>query len=123
MTFLEKLDLLLKRNNINKHRLSEESGIPYTTITNFYRQSYDNIKLSTFRKLCDYFGITMDSMARDDLEIEYYNPNKKDLHISKEEETLLRCYRSADDMHKELAKCAVGADKSQDGTMKGRNAG
>lgn len=123
MTFLEKLDYLIKRKDINKHKLSELSGIPYTTIVNFYKQSYDNIKLSTFKKICDCFGVTMDSMARDELEIEYYNPSKKDFHITKEEEIFLQCYRTADDMHKGLAECAVGADKSQDASLKGRNAG
>lgn len=123
MTFLEKLDYLIKRKNINKHKLSELSGIPYTTIINFYKQSYDNIKLSTFKKICDYFGVTMDSMVRDELEIEYYNPNKKDLHITREEELFLQCYRAADDMHKGLADCAVGADKAQDTAAKGFSAG
>lgn len=123
MTFLDKLDDLIKRNNLNKKRLSEKSGIPYSTIDSFYKQSYNNIKLSTFKKICDYFGVTMDSMAHDELEIEYFNPNKKDLHITKEEEIFLQCYRAADDMHKGLAECAVGADKSKDTSRNGLNAG
>lgn len=114
MKFLEKLDFLMKENGLNKHSLSQLCGIPYSTITNFYKQSYDNIKLSTFNKLCDYFGVTMDSMARDDAKIEYYNPNNKNLHITKEEEYLLKCYRAADDMHKGLAQCAVGAEEKED---------
>lgn len=113
MTFLDKLDDLMKRNNLNKKRLSEKSGIPYSTIDSFYKQSYNNIKLSTFSKLCNYFGVTMDSMARDELEIEYYTPIKKNLHITKEEEIFLQYYRAADDMHKGLAECAIGADKVQ----------
>lgn len=112
MTFLDKLDDLMKRNNLNKKRLSEKSGIPYSTIDSFYKQSYNNIKLSTIKKLCDFFGVTMDSMARDELEIEYFNPNTKDLHITEKEEFFLQCYRTADDMHKGLAECAVGADAS-----------
>ena len=112
MTFLEKLDYLMNINNLNKKRLSEQSGIPYSTIDSFYKQSYNNIKLSTFRKLCDYFGVTMDSMARDEItEIEYYNPNRKDLHITKEEELLVRCYRMVDDLDKSLAMRAVKADE------------
>ena len=113
----------MKRNNLKKKRLSEKSGIPYSTIDSFYKQSYNNIKLSTFKKLCDYFTVTMDSMARDELEIEYYNPNKKDLHITREEEAFLRYYRAADDMHKGLAECAVGADKAKEETIKQNNAG
>lgn len=123
MTFLEKLDYLIKKRDINKHKFSELSGIPYTTIINFYKQSYDNMKLSTFKKICDYFGVTMDSMARDELEIEYYNPGKKDLHITKEEEIFLQYYRTADDMHKGLAECAVGIDKSRDTEKKNLNTG
>lgn len=123
MTFLDKLDDLMKRNNLNKKRLSEKSGIPYSTIDSFYKQSYNNIKLSTFKKICDYFGVTMDSMVYDELEIEYYNPNKKNLHITREEEIFLQCYRTADDMHKGLAECAVGADKVQDTSVKELGAG
>lgn len=123
MTFLEKLDYLIKEKKINKHKLSELSGVPYTTIINFYKQSYDNIKLSTFKKICGFFDVTMDSMARDELEIEYYNPNRKNLHITKKEELFLECYRTADDMHKGLAECAVGADKVQDTAKDGLHAG
>ena len=65
----------------------------------------------------------MDSMARDELEIEYYNPNRKNLHITRDEEIFLQHYRAADDMHKGLAECAVGADKSQDAPKKDQNVG
>lgn len=124
MTFLDKLDYLMKINNLNKKRLSERSGIPYSTIDGFYKQSYSNIKLSTFRKLCDFFGVTMDSMGRDEVEeLEHYNPNQKDLHITEDEEILIKCYRSADDMHKGLAQCAVGVDEKGEPEKKGRNAG
>ena len=113
----------MEKNRLNKHKLAELSNIPYTTITNFYKQGYDNIKLSTFRKLCDYFGVTMDSMARDEvLEIEYYNPYKKNLHISKDEELLLQCYRESDSLSKELAMRAVKADEKEI-PMKNQNAG
>lgn len=114
MTFLEKLDYLMKKNNLNKKRLSDQSNIPYSTIDGFYKQSYNNIKLSTFKKLCEYFGVTMDCMARDEVsEIEYYNPKKKSLHITAEEELLIECYRSADDLDKTLALRAVKADEKE----------
>lgn len=124
MTFLDKLDILMKKNNLNKKRLSEKSGIPYSTIDSFYKQSYNNIKLSTFKKICDFFNVTMDSMARDEVdEVEYYNPQRKNLHITKEEEIFLQYYRTADDIHKGLAECAVGADKAQDAAKDGLHAG
>lgn len=125
MTFLEKLDLLMKENDIkNIKRLAEQSGIPRSTIDAFYKQGYENIKLSTFKKLCDFFGVTMDSMGRDDVSnIEYYVPGKKELHITMEEEILIKCYRAADDMHKGLAQCAVGADEKGELEKKNQNAG
>lgn len=119
MTFPEKLDLLMKSKGLNKHSLSDVTGVGYTTIDAFYKKGYKNMKLSNFRAICDYFGVTMDSMARDEVtEIEYYNPNKKELHITKDEEFFLQYYRSADDIHKSLAECAVGADKKQDAGKK-----
>ena len=115
MTFLEKLDYLMEKNNLNKKRFSDQSGIPYSTIDGFYKQSYNNIKLSTFKKLCDFFGVTMDCMARDEVsKIEYYNPKRKELHITPEEELLIKCYRTADDLDKTLALRAVKADERED---------
>lgn len=121
MTFLEKLDKLMADRDLNKKTLSEKSGIAYTTIVNWYKRGYDNMTISIFKRLCDFFCVTMDSMARNDAKIEYYNPGKKDLHITTEEEYFLKCYRAADNMHKGLAWCAVGADEKE--KMKNQNAG
>lgn len=112
MTFLEKLDYLIQKNKLNKHSLSDLSDIPYTTIMGWYKRGYDNMSISTFKKLCDFFDVTMDSMGRDDVnEIEYYNPNQKGLHITKEEEFLINCYRTSDNLDKELALRALKADE------------
>ena len=65
MGLTEKLDLLMKERNINKAELSRESGVPYTTIDGFYKKGTDNAKLSTLKKLCAYFGCTLDYLADD----------------------------------------------------------
>ncbi|MCM1225295.1 MAG: helix-turn-helix transcriptional regulator [Lachnospiraceae bacterium] len=123
MNFLEKLDFLMYKNKLNRKKLSELANIPYTTIMGWYKRSYTGMTLSTFKKICDYFGVTMDSMARDEvLEIEYYNPNKKNLHISKDEELLLQSYRESDSLGKELAMRAVKADEKET-PMRNQNAG
>lgn len=115
MNFLDKLDMLMAKNNLNKKSLANDSGIAYTTIVNWYKRGYDNMTISILKKLCDYFGVTMDSMARNEVkEIEYYNPKKKDLHITPEEELLVKCYRAADDLDKTLALRAVKADEKDD---------
>lgn len=71
MTLIEKIEYLLKENDINKRQLSVQAKIPYNTIRNFWIQGVDKMQLPTFRKLCDYFNVTMDSMAFDDRQIEY----------------------------------------------------
>lgn len=71
MTVLEKIELLMEKKNLNKRKFSIDAEIPYNTIRNFWIQGADNMHLPTFRKICDYFGVTMDSMAWDHLDIEY----------------------------------------------------
>lgn len=110
MDFLSKLDVLMSDNGLNKRRLADESGIPYTTIINWYKRGYDNMSLSNFKILCDFFNVTMDSLARDDVEeLEKCAPKQKSIHISKEEEVLVTCYREADSLDKELALRALNA--------------
>lgn len=67
MGLTEKLDLLMKERNINKAELSRVSGVPYTTIDGFYKKGSDNAKLSTLKKLCSYFGCSLDYLADDSI--------------------------------------------------------
>ena len=60
MTFTDKLDMLMDRRNLNKHSLSSETGIPYTTIDNWYKRGVESVKLSTVKIIADYFGVTLD---------------------------------------------------------------
>ena len=80
MTLLEKIDLLIKKDSLNKRQLSLKADIPYSTIDGFYKVGYENIRLPTFMKLCDFFNVTMDSMAYDDKEIEYRVDEKSDFN-------------------------------------------
>lgn len=68
MGLTDKLDLLMKEKNINKAELARESGVPYTTIDGFYKKGSDNAKLSTLKKICTYFGCTLDYLADDRVE-------------------------------------------------------
>lgn len=51
MKLTEKLDMLMKERGITKADLARESGIPYTTITSLYDKGYENVKLSTLKKI------------------------------------------------------------------------
>lgn len=67
MGLTDKLDLLMKEKNINKAELARESGIPYTTIDGFYKKGSENAKLSTLKKICAYFGCSLDYLADDNV--------------------------------------------------------
>ena len=67
MGLTDKLDILMKEKNINKAELARESGVPYTTIDGFYKKGSENAKLSTLKKLCAYFGCTLDFLADDNV--------------------------------------------------------
>lgn len=67
MNFLEKLNLLMERNNYNKNSLSKASGIPYTTIDNWYKRGYDNLQLPTVKKLCSFFHTSLDFWLKEDV--------------------------------------------------------
>lgn len=80
MNFLEKLDYLMNLKNINKSTLAKESGVPYTTIDAFYKKGYENAKISTIKKLCTYFGVTLDYLIRDDVDSLNYGKNERNVN-------------------------------------------
>lgn len=70
MNLIEKLNILMKRKNIkNISQLSKETNIPYTTLKSIFDGDVNDIRLSTSRKLCDYFKITLDDLLDDDIEL------------------------------------------------------
>lgn len=67
MNFLEKLDFLMEKYELNKRTLSQKSDIPYTTIDAWYKKGYEGLKLTTLRKLNDYFNTTLDFWVLDEV--------------------------------------------------------
>lgn len=64
--FLENLNSLMKSKNINRRTLSIESGIPYSTIDGWYKKGWNNISLSTLKKLSAYFDISIDALVNNE---------------------------------------------------------
>jgi transcriptional regulator with XRE-family HTH domain len=61
LDFLDRLEKMYKEKNIkNRKQLSEQSGIPYTTIDNLYRSGFANMQLSTLIKLASFFDCSLD---------------------------------------------------------------
>lgn len=76
MDFLEKLDHLMEINHLNKSSLSKACDIPYTTIDGWYKKGYEGLKLSTLRKLANYFGTSLDYWATEDSQDISYFPKE-----------------------------------------------
>lgn len=67
MGLTDKLDKFMEVRGINKSQLAKEADVPYTTIDGFYKKGYENIKLSTLKKLAQYMGCSIDYLADDDV--------------------------------------------------------
>jgi SOS-response transcriptional repressor LexA len=65
MKLTEKLDLLMEEKGIKRADLSRETGIPYSTLSSLYDKGYENVKLTTLRKLAEYFECSLDYIADD----------------------------------------------------------
>ena len=73
MNLIDKLKILMKKKNIkNLSQLSKEADIPYTTLKSIFDGDVNDIRLSTSRKLCDYFKITLDDLLDDNLSLKQF---------------------------------------------------
>ena len=68
MTFLDKLDMLMANQGLNKRKLSILSGVAYTTIDGFYKRGYENAQLSNLRKIAKALNTSLDFLVTDDSE-------------------------------------------------------
>ena len=83
LDLIQKLKILMNRKNIkNISQLSRDTKVPYTTLKSIFDGDVNDIRLSTSRKLCEFFHITLDELLDDDIEIDdtnYININTKGL--------------------------------------------
>lgn len=95
MKLTDKLTILIDRKGFDSTKaFAEDSKIPYTTIDGLYKKGYSNMKIFTLKALCDYFNVTLDSMAYDDREIEYRMGHKG---LSTADHNILALYHNADE--------------------------
>lgn len=101
MKLEDKIAFLRDEKNINNRQLSSLSGIPYNTVRNFWIQGVENMRLSTLKTLCSFFGVTMDSMAWDDREIEYAG-DRNTTTLSRNEQEILKMYAAISEEGKRI---------------------
>lgn len=109
MNFLEKLNYLMEINNINKNILSKESGIPYSTIDNFYKKGYEKAKLPTIQKLAKYFDTTLDYLIIDEITDVNYG-KAYGFQVSFEEMNHIQKYRALSEHGKEAVNLVLNLE-------------
>lgn len=123
MTLLDKLDRLMEKRGLNKHTLSHQSGVPYTTIVGLYERGYEHVRLSTLNKLCSFFNVPLDYLAFDKYENPSdFVPNGLVASIvceSADEEALVVTFRSLNESGRSLVlmtakTCAGNPDMQKD---------
>jgi DNA-binding XRE family transcriptional regulator len=82
MTVTDRLIDLMEKNGIkNRSELAKGAGIPYTTVVAIFDKGADNIKLSTMRKLANFFGVSLDDLADGDTQNENISDDLSDEEI------------------------------------------
>lgn len=111
MDFLEKLNNLMEKNHLNKSTLSKACNIPYTTIDGWYKKGYEGLKLTTLRKLAEYFGTSLDYWASEEI----FEDVTSELDIDNEVKQLAQQYNLLNDSDRELVKKMIDslAEKSK----------
>ncbi|WP_432353899.1 helix-turn-helix domain-containing protein [Anaerotruncus rubiinfantis] len=96
MNFIEKLDYLMESRSLNRHSLSQACGIPYTTIDGWYKKGYEGAKLSTIRKLAEYFNTTLDYLILDSVTDPQHpkDPEPERFEVDERERALVLAYRN-----------------------------
>lgn len=64
MTLLDRLDRLMAAHNEKPADLARNADIPPNTIYGLYNKGYENMKLTTLFKICDYYGVSLDYLVK-----------------------------------------------------------
>ncbi|MBQ1791271.1 MAG: helix-turn-helix transcriptional regulator [Oscillospiraceae bacterium] len=91
MDFLQRLDHLMRIKGVSKAEMAAGAGIGKTTVYAWWDKGYEGITLPKLRKLCNYFGCTLDWLCGDDEE------NDGMAVLTAEETQLLTAWHNADE--------------------------
>ena len=78
MNILERITILRERRHWTEYRLAEESGLPQSTISSWYRKGMLP-SISSLEKVCDAFSITMSQFFADDQDCVTLTADQKQL--------------------------------------------
>lgn len=95
---LQRISALLEERNWTIYRLSKESDVPYTSISNMFARNTEPT-IHTLSKICDGFGISLSTFFNTPLK---RNPNT--FVLNDDEKNLIEFYRCLDSPQRALFK-------------------
>lgn len=94
-TFIENLELEMKRKDITYYKISKNTGIPSTTFSSWKKRNVIP-KIDKLATLCQYLDVSADKLLG--------LPEKEPPDFTAEEIGLIECYRRADDTGKKMIR-------------------
>jgi transcriptional regulator with XRE-family HTH domain len=94
-------------NGLNKREFSLQSGIPYMTIVNLFKNGAENIKLSTLKKIAAYFNVSLDYIAADDITERESNSATNSSCFTYDEIALIHAFQLANGDDKAMVNAAL----------------
>ncbi len=67
LNMLEKLEMLMKEQELKRADVAKGANIPYTTFRGLFEKGYENVTLPTLRKLATFFDVSMEYLANDEV--------------------------------------------------------
>lgn len=102
----------MDKYHLNKRALSQKSEIPYTTIDAWYKKGYEGIKLTTLRKLNDFFNTSLDYWIMDEITDPCYGKTT-DFKIDHTEMNHVEKYRALDSHGKEMVDLVLDRETAR----------
>lgn len=81
MSIAEKIQSLMDENKISRYKLSKDTGVAYTTLTQILNERTKNPQIDSIKIIADYFNVPLDSITSDFVikeESVSYDLNKKE---------------------------------------------
>lgn len=79
MDLINKLHTLMEKNNIkNIAQLAKATNLPYTTLKSIFDGDVNDIRLSTSKKICNFFNISLDYLLNENIDISTQDNNYSD---------------------------------------------
>lgn len=76
---INKLHILMERDNVkNIAQLSKATKLPYTTLKSIFDGDVNDIRLSTSKKICDFFNISLDYLLDENVELNHQDSSYSD---------------------------------------------